>query len=210
MLWICYHNKHFFKCWISLVVQWLGLDTFPAVARVPLLVEKLRSCKLCGSAKKKKKIPSWSVSSVQWLSRVWLRDCMDCSMPGFPVHYQLPELAQTHVHRVGDATQPSCPLSSPSPPAFNPSQHQGFFQWVSSLHQVAKVPELQLQHQSFQWIFRTDSFRMNRLDLLLVQGTLKNLLQHHSSKASILWRLAFCIVPTLTSIHDHWKNHSFD
>ena len=195
MLWICYHNKHFFKCWISLVVQWLGLDTFPAVARVPLLVEKLRSCKLCGSAKKKKKkIPSWSVSSVQWLSHVWLRDCMDCSMPGFPVHYQLPELAQTHVHRVGDATQPSCPLSSPSPPAFNPSQHQGFFQWVSSLHQVAKVPELQLQHQSFQWIFRTDSFRMNRLDLLLVQGTLKNLLQHHSSKALVLWCSTFFIV----------------
>ena len=81
---------------------------------------------------------------------------MDCSMPGFPVHYQLPELAQTHVHWVSDAIQPTHPLSSPSPPAFNLSQHQGLFKWVSSSHQVNKVLELQLQHQSFQWIFRTD------------------------------------------------------
>ena len=79
---------------------------------------------------------------------------MDCSTPGFPVHYQLLELAQTHVHWVGDAVQPSHPLLSPSPPAFNLSQHQGLFQWVSSSHQVAKV--LELQHQSFQRIFRTD------------------------------------------------------
>ena len=81
---------------------------------------------------------------------------MDSSMPGFPVHHQLPELAQTHVHRVSDALQPSHPLSSPSPPAFSLSQHQDLFQWVSSLHQMAKVLELQLQHQSFQWKFKTD------------------------------------------------------
>ena len=85
-------------------------------------------------------------------------------------------------------------LSSPSPPAFNLSQHQGLFQWVSSSHQVAKVLEFQLQHQSFQWIFRTDFFRMDWLDLLAVQGTLKSLLQHHSSKASILQRSAFFTV----------------
>ena len=85
-----------------------------------------------------------------------LCDPMDCSRPGFPVHHQLPELAQTHVHRVGDAIQSSHPLSSPSPPAFNLSQHQGLFQWVCSSHQVAKVLEFQLQHQSFEWIFRTD------------------------------------------------------
>ena len=78
---------------------------------------------------------------------------MDCNMTGFPVHHQLPELAQTHVHQVCDAIQPSHPLSSPSPSAFNLSQHQGLFQWVSSSHQVAKVLEFQLQHQSFQWIF---------------------------------------------------------
>ena len=80
-----------------------------------------------------------------------LCDLMDCSMPGFPVHHQLPELAITHVHQVSDAIQPSHPLSSPSPPVLNPSQHQGLFKWVSSLHQVAKVLELQLQNQSYQW-----------------------------------------------------------
>ena len=85
-----------------------------------------------------------------------LWDPMDFSTPGFPVHHWLLELAQTHVHWVGDATRPSHPLSSPSPPAFNFSQHQGLFKWVSSSHQVAKVLEFQLQHQSFQWIFRTD------------------------------------------------------
>ena len=81
---------------------------------------------------------------------------MDCSMPGFPVHHQLPEPTQTHVHGVGDAIQPSHPLPSPSLSAFSLSQHQTLFKWVSPLHQVAKVLELQLQHQSFQWIFRTD------------------------------------------------------
>ena len=81
---------------------------------------------------------------------------MNRSMPGLPVHHQLPEFTQTRVHRVGDAIQPSHPLSSPSPPAPNPSQHQGLFQWVSSSHEVAKVLELQLQHQSFQWTSRTD------------------------------------------------------
>ena len=79
-----------------------------------------------------------------------LCDPVDCSMPGFPVHHQLLELAQTHAHRVGDAIQPSHPLSSPSPPAFNLLQHRGLFQSVSSSHQVARVLEFQLQHQSFQ------------------------------------------------------------
>ena len=85
-----------------------------------------------------------------------LCNAMDCSTPGFPVLYYLPEFAQTHVHWIGDAIQPSHPLSPPttSPPAFNLSQHQGFFQCVSSSSQVAKVLELQLQHQFFQWIFR--------------------------------------------------------
>ena len=80
----------------------------------------------------------------------------DCSTPGLPVHQQLLEFTQTHVHWVCDAIQPSHPLSSPSPPAFNLSQHKGLFQWVSSSHQVAKVLEFQLQHQSFQWTPRTD------------------------------------------------------
>ena len=117
-----------------------------------------------------------------------------CSMPGLPVHHVLLELVQTHVHRVCDAIQPSHPLSSPSPPVFNLAQHQGLFKWVSSSHQVAKALEFQLQHQSFQWIFRTDFLWMDLLNLLAVQGTLRSLLQHHSSKASILWCSAFFIV----------------
>ena len=85
-----------------------------------------------------------------------LHNPMDCSTPSLPIHHQLPEFTQTHVHWVGDAIQPSHPLSSPFPPAFNLPWHQGLFKWVSSSHQVAKVLEFQLQHQSFQWIFRTD------------------------------------------------------
>ena len=80
----------------------------------------------------------------------------DCNMPGLPVYHQLSEFTQTHVHWVSDAIQPSHPLSSPSPPTFNLSQHQGLFTWVSSSHQVSKVLEFQLQRHSFQWIFRTD------------------------------------------------------
>ena len=94
--------------------------------------------------------------SDQSLRHVQLCDPVDCSMPGLPVYHQLSEFTQTHVHWVGDAIQLSHPLSSPSPPAFNLSQHQGLFKWVSSSHQVAKGLELELQQQSFQWIFRTD------------------------------------------------------
>ena len=94
---------------------------------------------------------AWLLSSFSSVtqSSLTLRNPIDCSTPGLPVHHQLPEFTQTHVHWVGDAIQPSHPLSSPSPPAFNLSQHQGLFQWVSSSHQVAKVLEFQLQHQSF-------------------------------------------------------------
>ena len=100
----------------------------------------------------------WSWPAIQFTSVtqscLTFIDPMDCSMPGFPVHHQLTEFTQTHVRWVSDAIQPSNPLLSPSPPAFNLSQHQGLFKWLSSSHQVAKV--LALQHQSFQWIFRTD------------------------------------------------------
>ena len=93
------------------------------------------------------------ISSVQFSSVAQscpiLCNPMNCSMPGLPVHHQLPEFTQTHVHRVGDAIQPSHPLSSPSPPAPNPSQHQGLFQRVNSSHEVVKVLKFQLQHQSF-------------------------------------------------------------
>ena len=119
---------------------------------------------------------------------------MDFSTPGFHVHHQLPEFIQIHVYWVGDAIQPSHPLSSPSLLAFHLSQHQGLFQWVSSSHQVARVLEFQFQHQSFQWIFRLISFRIDWFDFLAIQGTLKSLLQHHSSKASILWCSVFFMV----------------
>ena len=134
-----------------------------------------------------------SVQLVQSLSHVQLWDPMDCSTPGFPVHHQLLELAQTHVHQVGDAIQPSHPLSSSSPSIFNLSQHQGLFQWVISSHQVAKVLEAFSISPSNKYSGLI-SFRMDWLDLLAVQGTLSSLLQHHSSKASILLHSAFFIV----------------
>ena len=135
----------------------------------------------------------WKFSSVAQ-SCPTLCNPMDCSTPGLPVHHQLPELTQIHVHWVGDAIQTSRPLSSPSPPAFNLSQHQGLFQWVSSSHQVAKVLELQLQHQPSNEYSGLISFRIDWFDLLAVQRTLRSLLQHHSSKASILQHSAFFTV----------------
>ena len=102
-------------------------------------------------------------SSVQLLSHVWLCDPMNCSTPGFPVHYQRPELTQTHVHWVSDTIQPSYSLSSPSLPAFNLSQHQGLFQGVSSLHQVAKVLEFQLQISPSNEYSGLISFSLGRL-----------------------------------------------
>ena len=148
--------------------------------------------------KKKKKngfsfLTYWSVSSVAQSSPT-LCHPVDCSTPGFPVHLQFPELGQTCVHQVSDASNHLI-LCHPPPPAFSLSQHQGLFQWVGSSHQVAKVLELQLQHQSFQWIFRTEFLPIDWLDLLAVQGTLKSFLQHHSSKASILWHSTFFMVP---------------
>ena len=122
-----------------------------------------------------------------------LCDPMNRSTPGLPVHHPLPEFIQTQVYRVGDAIQPSHPLSSPSPPAPNPSQHQSLFQGVNSSHQVASGVS------SFSIISSSEysgliSFRMDWLDLLAVQGNLKSLLQHHSSKASILLCSAFFTV----------------
>ena len=100
----------------------------------------------------------YQFSSVQFVAQSCPTFCdpMNCSMPGLPVHHQLLEFTQTHVHQVRDAIQPSHPRSSPSPPTPNPSQHHGLFQWVNSSQEVAKVLEFQLQHQSFQWTPRTD------------------------------------------------------
>ena len=115
---------------------------------------------------------------------------MNCSTPGLPVHHQLPEFTQTHIHRVSDAIQPSHPPSSPSPPAPNPSQHQSLFQWVNYSHEVAKVLEFQLQHHFLQRNPRADP-----------TPYLKSI---NSSVLSLLHS------PTLTSIHDHRKDHSLD
>ena len=121
-----------------------------------------------------------------------------------PCHHQLPEFTQTHVHWVGDSIQPSHPQSSPSPPAPNPSQHQGLFQWVNSLHEVAKVLEFQFQHQSFQWIPSTDLS-----DGLAGSPCIRSspTPQFKSINFSVL---SFLHSPTLKSIHDHWRNHSLD
>ena len=152
-------------------------------------------------------------SSVQFSSVtqlcLTLCDPMNRSTPGLPVHHQLPEVTQTQVHQVGDAIQPSHPLSSPSY-APNPSQHQGLFWRVNSSHEVAKVLEFQLQYQSFQWTPRTD---------LLQDGLVGSSCSPRDSlessptpyyKSNNSSALSFHYSPTLTSIHDHWKNHSPD
>ena len=123
-----------------------------------------------------------------------LCDPMNCSTPGLPVHYHLLEFTQTHVYRVRDAIQPSHPRLSPSPPAPNPSQHQSLFQWVTSLREVAKYWSFSFSSIPSKEIPGLISFRMDLLDLLAVQGTLKSLLQHHSSKASVLQHSAFFTV----------------
>ena len=132
---------------------------------------------------------------------------MNCSTLGFPVHHQLPELAQTHVHRVGDAIQPSHPLSSPSPPAFNLSQHPGLFQF----------PIRRPKYWSFSFSINPSneysgliSFRMDWLDLLAVQGTLKESSPTPQFKSINSSVLSFLYSSSLTSIHDYWRNHSFD
>ena len=149
-----------------------------------------------------------SVSSVAQLCPA-VCDPMDCSMPGFLAHHQLPKLAQIHVHWVGDAIQPSHSLSFPSPPTFNISDHQGLFQGVHSSHQVAKVLELQLQHQPFQWIFRTD-FLQDWLVWFYCPRDSQESSPTPQFKSINSSALSFLYGPTLTSIHDYWKNHSFD
>ena len=122
-----------------------------------------------------------------------LCDPMNRSMPGLPVHHQLLEFTQTHGHRVRDAIQPSHPRSSPSS-APNPSQHQSLFQWVNPLHEVAKVLEFQLQHHSFQRNPRADLLQNGLVGSPFSPRDSQSLLQHHSSKASILWHSALFTV----------------
>ena len=155
------------------------------------------------------KYQRYQLSSVTQ-SCLTLCDPMNHSTPGLPVHHQLLEFTQTRVHRVGDAIQPSHPLSSPSPPTFNLSQHQGLFKWVSSSHQVAKVLEFQLQNESYQWTFRTDFLQDGLLGSPCSPRDPQESSPMPQFKSINSLALSFFYSPTLTSIHDHWKNHSLD
>ena len=139
-----------------------------------------------------------------------LCDPMNCSMPGLPVHHRLPESTQTYAHWLSDAIQPSHPLSSASPLAPNPSQHQSLFQWVNSSYEVAKVLEFQLYHHSFQRNPRADLLQNG----LVVSPCSPRDCQESSPtpqfKSINSSALSFLHSPTLTSIQDHWKNHSLD
>ena len=169
----------------------------------------------------------WEKVRVGWFERIALKhvysvqissvaqscptlcDPMNCSTPGLLVQHQLPEFTQTHVHRVSDAIRPSHPLSSPSPPAPNPSQHQGLFQWVNSSHEVAKVLEFQLQHHSFQ------RNPMAYLQNVLVGSPCSPRDSQESSPTPQFKSINSSVLsllhsPTLTSIHDHRKNQSLD
>ena len=139
-----------------------------------------------------------------------LWDPMNCSMPGIPVHHELLEFTQTHVHPVRDAIQLSHPLSSPFPPAHNPSQHQSLFQWVNSLHEVAKVLEFQLQHHSFQRTPRTDLLQNGLVGSPCSPRDSQESSPTPQFKSINSLALSFLHSPTFTSIHDHWKNNSLD
>ena len=162
------------------------------------LFKKLKSsyhCCCCSAAQ------SWTA---------WFKNLMDRSTPGFPVHRHLPELAQTHVHRVSDVIQPSHPLSPPSPPAFNLSQHQGLFKWVSLSQQLAKVLEFQLQ-QSILPMNIQDWFALGWtgwINLLAVQGLSRvfsnTIVQKYRFFGAQLYS------PILTSLHDYRENDSLD
>ena len=146
----------------------------------------------------------YQVSSVTQLYPT-LCDPMDCSTPGFPLHHQLPEFAQTPVHRVGDALKPSHLLSSPSPPAFNLPQHQRLFQWVSYSYQVAKV--LVSASASVLPMNIQDWFPLGWTGWISLQSKGLCWIFYRSVNSLVL---SFPYSPTLTSIHDYWKNHRFD
>ena len=134
---------------------------------------------------------------------------VDCSTSDFLVHHKLPELAQTHVHRVSDAIQPSHPLSFPFPPVFNIFQHQSIFQGVSFSHQVAQVLKSQ-QHQSYQLIFRTDFLEDELVGSACCPRNSQESSPTPQFKSINSSALSFLYSPTVTSIHDYWESHRFD
>ena len=159
--------------------KWVSIDFPESFSENTILSFIELSCCCC-----------WSVAKPCWT--LW--DPMDCNTPGFPVlHYRL-EFAQTHVHWVGDTIQPSHPLSPLCPPVFSLSQHQGLFQWASSLHQVTKYWSFSFSINPSNEYLRLISLRIYWMDLLAVQGTLKSFLQHHNVKASIIRCSVFFMV----------------
>ena len=206
----------------SLVVQWLRLCLPMQGLQVWSLIRELRSHSSRGQKTTKNETKAiLQQNSIKTLRKnccccpvtklcLILCDPMDCSTPGFPDLHHLPEFAQTHVHWVGYTMKPSHSLSPTSPPALNISQHQGVFQWVNSSHQVTKVLELQLQCQSFSWIFRIyflyDWLIWSPCSLRDSQDS-SPAPQFKSINSSVL---SLLYGPTLTSIHDYWKNHSFN
>ena len=175
---VCVKYMHFQNAWVSLN-EWSEILFKGIYIGLPLWTSFV--------------VHSAQFSSVAQ-SCLTLCEPMDCSAPGFPVHHQHQEPTQTHVYCVSDEIQPSHPLLSPSPLAFNLSQHQGLFKWVGSSHQVAKYWSFSFSISPSNEYSGLLSFRTDWLDLLAVQGTFKSLFQNHSSKELILWCSAFFIV----------------
>ena len=205
-------RKHLFP-WVREAISWSSVESWAwrrVFSFVPIFHRRslLPLCLLAFPSYALPRFPPKTVFHTHQFSSatkscLTLCNPMNCSTPGLPVHHQLLESTQTYVHWVSDAIQPSRPLSSRSPPALNLSQHQGLFQWVNSSHQVAKVLEFQLQHQSFQWTPRTD---------LLYDGLVGSPCSPRDSQESSptphfksinSLTLSFLHSPTLTSIHDY-------
>ena len=153
-----------------------------------------------------------SISSAQF-SRSVMYDSLqpqESQQPGLPVHHQLPEFTQTHVHQVSDAIQPSYPLSSPSPPAHNLSQHQSLLQWVNSSREVAKVLDFRLQHHSLQRNPRADLIQNELVGSPCSPRDSQEFSPTPQFKSINSSALGLLHSPTLTAIHDYWRNHSLD
>ena len=184
---------------------------------VPLIIILLRSIRIVGiiighSFQSFKVLHFMTISLVQFSCSI-MSDSLqphESQHSILPIHHRLPEFTQTHVHRVGNAIQPPHPLSSPSPPAPNPSQHQDLFQWVNSSHEVAKVLKFQLQHQSFQWTPRTDLLQDGLVGSPCSPRDPQESSPTQQFKSIICLVLSFLHSPTLTFIHDHWKYHSLN
>ena len=196
-VWCLYHNLSQWRTLSSPLSETIGGES--RTARPLSFIESLPSPSVTNPHCRKHRSQFSSV--VQSCPTLW--DPVNCSTPRLPVHHQLPEFTQTHVHWVGDAILPSHPLSSPSPPARNPSQHQGLFQWVNSLHEMAKVLEFQPQYQSFQWTPRTGLLQNGLVGSPCSPRDSQESSPTPKFKSSNSLALSFLHSPTLTFTHDH-------